>query len=138
MRSRLAHTFEHIDHEILWDTVNDQFPVLERLLRVLQFSRITRGQFSSGFKVGVWRRLSAVVRGGHLDGSNSIPAISFDDRGVAMCVRFGRISDAKIAIYRTMSGFSVGNIDLLDPDGEDPPERLWPMSRQHSTAHDDR
>ena len=138
MRSRLAHAFEHIDHEILWDTVNSQFPVLERLLGVLQFNRITRGRLELGFKAGVWRRLPSVVRGGHLDGSNSIPAIIFDDRGVSMCMRFGRVSDKTIAIYSSTQGFSVSSIDLLDPDGEDPLERLWPPSTPHSASHGDR
>ena len=43
MRNKLAHAFEHIDHGILWDTVNNQFPTLEGLLGVLQFNRIVRG-----------------------------------------------------------------------------------------------
>ena len=137
MRSRLAHAFEHIDHDILWDTVNNQFPVLERLLGVLQFNRIVHGRLSWRFKVGVWRRLPAVVRGGRLDGSNSIPTIIFDDRGVAMCVRFGRVADDQIAMYSTTQGLSLGGIHLLDPDGEAPPERLWPTSTPRSTSHGD-
>ena len=138
MRSRLAHAFEHIDHDILWDTVNNQFPVLERLLGVLQFNRITHGRLSWGFKVGVWRRLPAVVRGGRLDGNNSIPAIIFDDRGVAMCVRFGRVANNQIAMYSTTQGLSLDSFHLLDSDGEALPERLWPTSTPHSTAHGDR
>ena len=138
MRSRLAHAFEHIDHEILWDTVNNQFPVLEKLLGVLQFNGITNGRMSLGFKVGVWRQLPTVVQGERLDGSNSIPAIIFDERGVAMCVRFGRISDKTIAMYSTTNGLSLDSINLLDPDGDAPPERMWPASTQHSTSHGDR
>ena len=120
MRSRLAHAFEHVNHDILWDTVNSQFPVLERLLRVLQFDRITHGRLSWSFKAGLWRRLPAVDPGGPLDGSNSIPAIIFDDKGVAMCIRFGRVADDKIAIYSTTQGLSLTRIDLLDSDGKSP------------------
>ena len=134
MRSRLAHAFEHIDHEILWDTVNSQFPVLEELLSVLLFNRITNGRLSLGFKVGVWRRLPTVVQGERLSGRNSIPAIIFDDRGVAMCVRFGRISDKEIAIYSTTQRLFLDSINLLDPDGDAPPERMWPTSTWHSTS----
>ena len=125
MRSRLAHAFEHIDHGIIWDTVKNQFPTLERLLGVLQFNRIANGNLSLSFKVGVWRRLPAVVAGECLDGSNSIPAIIFDERGVAMCLRFGRIADDKIAMYSTTQGVSVREIRLLDPDGEGSPEVLY-------------
>ena len=138
MRSRLAHAFEHIDHEILWDTVNNQFPVLETLLNVLQFSRITHRGLSSGFKVGVWRRLPAVVPGGVLDGSNSIPAIIFDHRGVAMCMRYGQVSDREIAVYSTTQGLVLDSLHLLDPDGQASPERLWPTSTPHSASHGDR
>ena len=127
MRSRLAHAFEHIDHAILWDTVNNQFPTLERLLGVLQFNRIASGCLSSLFQVGVWRRLPAVVAGERLDGSNSIPAIVFDERGVAMCLRFGRVADDKMAIDSTRQGLSVMNISLLEPDGE-VSELLWPRN----------
>ena len=135
MRSRLAHAFEHIDHDILWDTVDNQFPALERLLGVLQFNRITHGRLSCGFKVGVWRQLPTVVQGERLDGRNSIPAIIFDDRGVAMCMRFGRISDKEIAMYSTTQGLSLDSIRLLDPDGDAPPEIMWPTSTRHSTSH---
>ena len=127
MRSRLAHAFEHIDHAILWDTVNNQFPTLERLLGVLQFNRIASGCLSSLFQVGVWRRLPAVVAGERLDGSNSIPAIVFAERGVAMCLRFGRVADDKMAIDSTRQGLSVMNISLLEPDGE-VSELLWPRN----------
>ena len=127
MRSRLAHAFEHIDHDILWDTVNNQFPTLERLLGVLLFNRIARGRLLLSFKVGVWRQLPAVVAGERLDGSNSIPAIVFDERGVAMCLRFGRVSDDKIEIYSTTQGVSVMRIGLFDPDGE-VSELLWPRN----------
>ena len=125
MRSRLAHAFEHIDHGILWDTVNNQFPTLEELLGVLQFNRIVRGCLSWSFKVEMWRRLPAVVAGERLDGSNSIPAIIFDERGVAMCLRFGRVADDRMAIYSTTQGVSVMSIRLLDPDGEAPDEVLY-------------
>ena len=125
MRSRLAHAFEHIDHGIIWDTVKNQFPTLERLLGVLQFNRIANGNLSLSFKAGVWRRLPAVVAGECLDGSNSIPAIIFDERGVAMCLRFGRIADDKIAMYSTTQGVSVMEIRLLAPDGEVSPEVLY-------------
>lgn len=118
MRSRLAHAFEHIDHGILGDIVNNQFPTLEGLLGVLQFNRIARGCLSLSFKAGMWRRLPAVDAGGRLDGSNSIPAIVFDERGVAMCLRFGRVADEKVAIYSTTQGGFLMNIRLLDPDGE--------------------
>ena len=127
MRSRLAHAFEHIDHGILWDTVNNQFPTLERLLGVLLFNRIARGRLLLSFKVGVWRQLTAVVAGERLDGSNSIPAIVFDERGVAMCLRFGRVDDDKIEIYSTTQGVSVMRIGLFDPDGE-VSELLWPRN----------
>ena len=125
MRSRLAHAFEHIDHGILWDTVNNQFPTLERLLGVLLFNRIARGRLLLSFKVGVWRRLPAVVAGERLDGSNSIPAIVFDEGGGAMCLRFGRVADDEIAIYSTTQGLSVMRIGLLDPDGGEVSELLW-------------
>ena len=128
MRSKLAHAFEHIDHGILWDTVNNQFPTLERLLGVLLFNRIARGHLLLSFKVGVWRRLPAIVAGEPFDGSNSIPAIVFDERGVAMCLRFGRVADDKIAIYSTTQGVSVMEIGLLDPDGGEAPELLWPRN----------
>ena len=127
MRSRLAHAFEHIDHGILWDTVNNQFPTLERLLGVLLFNRIARGRLLLSFKVGVWRQLPAIVAGERLDGSNSIPAIVFDERGVAMCLRFGRLADDKIEIYSTTQGVSVMRIGLFDPDGE-VSELLWPKN----------
>ena len=127
MRSRLAHAFEHIDHGILWDTVNNQFPTLERLLGVLLFNRIARGRLLLSFKVGVWRQLPAVVAGERLDGSNSIPAIVFDERGIAMCLRFGRVADDKIEIYSTTQGVSVMRIGLFDPDGE-VSELLWPKN----------
>ena len=138
MRSRLAHAFENIDHDILWDTVNNQFPVLERLLRVLQFSRVSQGKWSWSFKAGLWRRLPVVVPGGRLDASNSIPAIVFDDREVAMCVRVGRIADDRIAMHSTADGVSLGSIRLMDPDGEAPPETLWPTSKRQSSSLDDR
>ena len=128
MRSRLAHAFEHIDHGILWDTVNNQFPTLERLLGVLLFNRIARERLLLSFKVGVWRRLPAVVAGERLDGSNSIPAIVFDERGVAMCLRFGRVADDKIAIYSTTQGVSVMRIGLLNLDGGEVSELLWPRN----------
>ena len=118
MRSRLVHAFENIDHDIIWNTVNSQFLVLETLLDVLQFNRLTNGRMSFGFKVGVWRQLPTVAQGERLGGSNSIPAIIFDDRGIAMCVRFGRISDKRIAMYSTTKGFSVDSINLLEPDGD--------------------
>ena len=127
MRSRLAHAFGHIDHGILWDTVNNQFPTLERLLGVLLFNRIARGRLLLSFKVGVWRQLPALVAGERLDGSNSIPAIVFDERGVAMCLRFGRVDDDKIEIYSTTQGVSVMRIGLFDPDGE-VSELLWPRN----------
>ena len=92
---------------------------------MLQFNRIANGNLSSSFKVGVWRRLPAVVAGECLDGSNSIPAIIFDERGVAMCLRFGRIADDKIAMYSTTQGVSVRKIRLWDPDGEGSPEVLY-------------
>lgn len=130
MRSRLAHAFENIDHDILWDTANNQFPVLERLLRVLQFGRVSQGKWSWSFKAGLWRRLPIVAPNGRLDGSNSIPAIVFDDRGAAMCVRFGRIADDKIAMHSTTHGLSLASIRLMDPDGEAPPETLWPTSKR--------
>ena len=138
MRSRLAHAFENIDHDILWDTVNDQFPVLEGLLRVLQFSRVTRGRSSWSFKAGLLRRLPLVLPGERLAGANSIPAIVFDDRGVAMCVRLGRVADDKIVMHSTAQGFSLGSVRLLDPDGERPPETLWPTSKGRSSSLDDR
>ena len=128
MRSRLAHAFENINHNILWETANNQFPVLEGLLRVLQFGRVTQGKGSWSFKVGLWRRLPVAVPGGRLDGSNSLPAIFFDDRGVAMCVRIGRVADDRIAMHSTADGVSLGSIRLMDPDGEAPPETLWPTS----------
>ena len=130
MRSRLAHSFERIDHCILWHTVNTQFPVLERLLNVLQFSRISHGQITWSLKAGLWRRLPAVTPGGRLDGANSIPAIIFDERGRAMCVRFGRVADDRVAFYSTTPGISLTGIDLLDPEGSAPPEVLWPTSRE--------
>ena len=135
MRSRLAHAFENIDHDILWDTANNQFPVLEGLLRVLQFGRVTQGKWSLSVKAGLWRRLPVVVPGGRLDGSNSIPAIIFDDRGVAMCVRVGRIADDEFAMHCTADGVSLDSIWLTDPDGEAPPEALWPTSKGQS-SHD--
>ena len=136
MRSRLAHAFENVDHDILWETVNNQFPVLERLLRVLQFNRVTHGQWSWSFKAGLLRQLPLVVPGERLDGGNSIPAIVFDDRGVAMCVRLGRVADDRIVMHGTGQGVSVGSVRLLDPDGETPPETLWPTSKGQSTSHD--
>ena len=121
-------SFENINHNILWETANNQFPVLEGLLRVLQFGRVTQGKGSWSFKVGLWRRLPVAVPGGRLDGSNSLPAIFFDDRGVAMCVRIGRVADDRIAMHSTADGVSLGSIRLMDPDGEAPPETLWPTS----------
>ena len=118
MRSRLAHAFEHIDHGIIWDTVNNQFRTLERLLGVLLFNRIANGNLSLSVEAGVWLRLPAVVAGECLDGSNSIPAIIFDEGGVAMCLRFGRIGDDKMAVYSTTQGVSVRSIREVKADGK--------------------
>ena len=135
MRSKLAHKFEDIDHDILWDTVTNQFPILERLLAVLQFHRVTQGQLSTlSLQVGIWRGLPAVAPGRRLDGTNSIPAIVFDHSGIAMCVRFGRIADDKIAISSTAQGFALEGIHLVDPNVEEPPEVLWPKSPRSGSS----
>ena len=134
MRSRLVHAFENINPDIIWDTVNNQFPKLERLLRVLQFGRIARSEWSWSFKAGLLRRLPAVVAGERLDSANSIPAIFFDDRGVAICVRVGRVADDQLIMYSTAGGLSLRSIRLIDTEGGT--ETLWPSSRRRSASHD--
>ena len=57
MRSRLAHAFNNIDHEIVWSTVTHDFPKLVFLLNVLQFVRLESGAVQINFKAGLWRTL---------------------------------------------------------------------------------
>ena len=114
MRSRLAHAFDHIDHDILWDTVNQDFPRLQALLEVVHFARCENGRFAWQLQVGRWRRLPPVTSSQALDGTNSIPALVFDERGRAMCLRIGRIADDQIAIAATNHGFSIQKIALHD------------------------
>ena len=129
MRSRLAHAFDNINHEIVWVTVNFDFPKLVSLLEVLQFTRIENGAVRLGFKVGLWRSLPEVMEGDILGPGNSIPTIMFDEHGDAVCVRIGRISDDKMAMSTSKGNIQVSQIALVDPHDNNSTERLWPKDR---------
>ena len=129
MRSRLAHAFDHIDHEILWSTVTVDFPTLGSLLNVLQFFSLDHGHVEFGFKAGLWRALPKVVQGEALGSGNSIPCIMFDENGDAVCVRIGRIADDKMTIWSSKGAIQVGEIALVDPEDNNSIERLWPRAR---------
>ena len=129
MRSRLAHAFDHIDHEILWSTVTIDFPILGSLLKVIHFFLLDHGQVRVGFKAGLWRTLPKVHQGETLGAGNSIPCIMFKGNGDAVCVRIGRIADDKITIRTSKGSFQVREIALVDPDDNNSIERLWPPAR---------
>ena len=131
MRDRLAHAFWKIDHGILWDTVKHDFPKLLRLLEILQIIRTGPGvtKFMFKFKAGNWRKLPKVIKGERLTGGNSIPAILFDERGEAVCVRLGRVADDQMAFYTSKRGLQINAISLIDPQGIEPAELLWPSGK---------
>ena len=129
MRSRLAHAFDHIDHEILWSTVTTDFPTLGSLLKVIQFLSVDDGQVRFGFKAGLWRTLPKVVQGETLGSGNSIPCIMFEENGNAVCVRIGRIADDKISFWTSKGTIHVQEIALMDPEDNKSVERLWPPGR---------
>ena len=126
MRSRLAHAFDNINHEILWSTVTDDFPILVSLLKVLQFVILDRGHVRFGFKAGLWRKLPTVARNEILGAGNSIPCIMFEENGNAVCVRIGRIADDKMTVWTSKGEIRVREIALVDPDDNNSAERLWP------------
>lgn len=131
MRSRLAHAFDHIDHDILWDTVIEDFPRLQALLEVVQFARCENGRFSWQLKVGRWRQLPPVTSSQTLDGTNSIPALVFNERGHGMCLRIGRVADDQVVIATSTHGLSIQKIGLHDPTAPgSPAEVLWPPRPQ--------
>ena len=126
MRSRLAHAYDNINPEILWETVIDDFPRLTSLLRLLQFMKLESGKIRVGFRAGLWRTLPRVDSGENLGAGNSIPCIMFEESGEAACVRIGRIADDKMAIRTSKGIIEVTEISLVDPDDGDSVERLWP------------
>ena len=128
MRSRIAHAFGNIDHEILWSTATQDFPKLAGLLKVLQIVRTERGVINFSFKAGIWRKLPKLKEGEVLKGGNSIPVITFDESGEAVCVRVGRIADDTAVIYSSKGGFMLKKILLKDPEGGKPTEQLWPAA----------
>lgn len=123
MRSRLAHAFDNINHEIVWSTVKSDFPRLAELLKVLHVGMAADGGIS--FNVGLLRSLPHVKVGEALEASNSIPTILFHERGYASCVRIGMISDSKIVIVPSKGEMLVRGISLVDPK-DNSIERLWP------------
>ena len=111
MRSRLAHAFDNIDHKILWETVEQDFPKLQALLEVVQFTRCVNGEFTWDLHADPWMDLPTIASPQQIDGNNSIPVIVFDERGKANCVRIGRISNDEMAIASTRLGLSIQEID---------------------------
>ena len=132
MRSRLAHAYDNIDHEILWLTVTDDFPILGSLLKVLQFITPDRGNVRVQFKAGLWRALTMVVQGETLSAGNSIPCIMFENNGEAVCVRIGRIADDKMTLWTSKGHILITKIYLVDPEDDDSIEHLYPPERATS------
>ena len=129
MRSRLAHAYDSIDHEILWSTATVDFPRLSSLLRLLQFIRQDRGNISFGFKAGLWRTLPRVEPGEPLAAGNSIPCILFEESGDAVCVRIGREADNKMTLQTSKGSVNIEGITLVDPDDPTSVEHLWTPKR---------
>ena len=131
MRSRLAHAFDNIDHEILWDTATHDFLRLAELLAILQIIRIEGGAINFSFKAGILRKLPKVKEGERLEGGNSIPTIMFDENGEAICLRIGLIADDRIVVNSSKEGFKMEKILLVDPKDERLTEQLWPTTKKN-------
>ena len=129
MRDRLAHAFHKIDHEILWCTATQDLPRLDALLGVLQVVIVEHNAVSFAFKAGLLRRLPTLTDGEVLQGGNSIPIIEILEDGRVECTRIGRIDDRTVRFQSSRKGLRLQRIELRDPEGTSPPERLWSMSQ---------
>ncbi len=119
MRNRLAHNFWDVDHEILWDTVTKDFPVLRTLLSLLIVAKWSADpdswQFS--FKVRKFRELPLFRPGDEFTLGNSVILMSFNKKGRARCMRIARVSDQKIQV-KPPDDVIVYELSLSLDDGE--------------------
>ena len=129
MRSRLAHKFWDIDQAILWDTITQDFPVLQTLLSlVIVVDRLPDGKsVRFSFRAKRFRLLPVSDPKGRFTLGNSLIMLFFSNDGQAQCLRVAKESETRVN-FKGPDDVTVLGLDVELVDGDER-EHLasWPQ-----------
>ena len=129
MRQRLAHDFREIDPEILWQTVTNDFPILQSLVSkvIVPETSFRDGEFGVRFNAGAFRTMPVIEEKEVFKPGNSMIALYFDKRHKAQCVRIARVDDRTVKLAPSDDiTFTNVNFSLVDQDGTVEQLGGWP------------